>query len=147
MRALLLSAVVLLGLCACGGGSRDEPASVRHHGIHERIPVTFTARAATGVQGRTIRHYTAQAHAVRAAGGCVNSRDGRFPASAAGQLVKAALDPLRGEGGPEGWCRGRYRGTVTYFEGFACPARGACHAPPGFPTRTKVVARFAFVVD
>ena len=41
----------------------------------------------------------------------------------------------------------RYRGTITYFEGFACPARGTCHVPPGFPTRTKVVARFAFVVD
>ena len=147
MRALLLSAVVLLGLCACRGGAREEPASVRQHGIHERIPVTFTARAATGVRGRTIRHYTAEAHAVRAAGGCVNSRDGRFPASAVGERVKAALDPLRGEGGPEGWCRGRYRGTVTYFEGFACPSRGTCHVPPGFPTRTKVVARFAFVVD
>ena len=69
MRALLLSAVVLLGLCACGGGSREEPASVRHHGVHERVPVTFTARAATGVQGQTIRHYTAEAHAVRAAAG------------------------------------------------------------------------------
>ncbi len=147
MRALLLSAVVLLGLCACGGGARQEPASVRHHGIHERIPVTFTAREPTGVRGRTIRHYTAEAHTARAAGGCVNSRDGRFPASAAGERVKAALDPLRGEGGPEGWCRGRYRGTITYFEGFACPARGTCHVPPGFPTRTKVVARFAFVVD
>ena len=120
---------------------------MRHHGIHERIPVTFTAREPTGVRGRTIRHYTAEAHAVRAAGGCVHSRDGRFPASGAGERVKAALDPLHGEGGPEGWCRGRYRGTVTYFEGFACPDRGACHVPPGFPTRTKVVARFAFVVD
>jgi len=86
-------------------------------------------------------------YAVRAAGGCVNSRDGRFPASGAGERVKAALDPLHGEGGPAGWCRGRYRGTVTYFEGFACPDRGTCHVPPGFPTRTKVVARFAFVVD
>jgi hypothetical protein len=147
VRALLLSAVVLLGLCACGGGSREEPASVRHHGIHERIPVTLTAREPTGVRGRTIRHYTAEAHAVRSAGGCVSSRDGRFPESAAGAHITAALDPLRGEGGPEGWCTGRYRGTITYFEGFACPARGTCHVPSGFPTRTKVVARFAFVVD
>ena len=73
MRALLLSAVVLLGLCACGGGSPQEPASVPHHGVHERVPVTFTARTPTGVQGQTIRNYTAEAHAVRSAGGCVNS--------------------------------------------------------------------------
>jgi hypothetical protein len=147
MRALLLSAVVLLGLCACGGGSRQEPASVRHHGAHERIPVTFTARAATGVQGRTIRHYTAEAHTSHPAAGCVNRRDGRFPASAAGRQVETVLDLAHGEGGPEGWCTGRYRGTITYFEGFACPARGTCRVPPGFPTRTKVVARFSFVVD
>jgi len=147
MRALLLSAVVLLGLCACGGGPREEPASVRHHGVHERIPVTFTTRDATGVRGRTIRNYTAEAHAVRSAAGCVNSRDGRFPQSGAGERVEAALDPLHGEGGPEGWCRGRYRGTIKYFEGFACPAQGTCDVPAGFPTRTKVVARFSFVVD
>ena len=103
MRALLLSAVVLLGLCACGGGSPQEPASVRHHGVHERIPIAFTTRAPTGVRGQTIRNYTAEAHAVRSAIGCVNSRDGRFPGSAAGERVKAALDPLRGEGVPEGW--------------------------------------------
>jgi len=75
MRALLLSAVVFLGLCACGGGSPQEPASVRHHGVHERIPVTFTARAATGVQGRTIRHYTAEAQTSHPAAGCVNTRE------------------------------------------------------------------------
>ena len=147
MRALLLSAVVLPGLCACGGGSPQEPASVRHHGVHERIPVSFTARAATGLRGRTIRHYTAEAHTLHAAAGGVNGRDGRFPKSAAGERVKAALDPLRGEGGPEGWCRGRYRGTITYFEGFACPPRGTCHVPPAFPTRTMIVARYAIVVD
>jgi hypothetical protein len=147
MRALLLSAVVLVGLCACGGGPREEPASVRHHGVHERIPVTFTTRDATGVRGRTIRNYTAEARAVRSAAGCVNSRDGRFPESAAGERVEAALDPLQGEGGPEGWCRGRYRGTIKYFEGFACPAQGTCRVPAGFATRTKVVARFSFVVD
>jgi hypothetical protein len=147
MRALLLSAVVVLGLCACGGESPQEPASVRHHGTHERVPVTITTREPTGVRGQTIRNYTAEAHAVRPAAGCVSSRDGRFPESGAGRRVKAALDPAHGEGGPEGWCRGRYRGTVTYFEGFACPAQGTCQIPPGFPTRTKVVARFSFVVD
>jgi hypothetical protein len=45
--------------------------------------------------------------------------------------VRAVLDPARGEGGPEGWCPGLFRGTVTYFEGFA---------------RKRVVARFSFRV-
>jgi hypothetical protein len=147
MRALSLGAVLALALSACGGDTPREPASVRHHGAHDRIPVTFTAREATGVRGHTIRHYTAEARALRPAAGCVNRRDGRFPESAAGERVATTLALAHGEGGPEGWCPGRYRGTVTYFEGFACPARGRCHVPPGFPTRTKVVERFSFVVD
>jgi hypothetical protein len=145
MRALSLGAVLALALCACGG---EAPrASAPHHGIHDRVPVALTTEHATGVSGRTIRNYTAAAEAVRPAAGCVNNRDRRFPDVPAGRHVRALLDPARGEGGPEGWCRGRYRGTVTYFEGFACPARGTCHVPKDFPTSTRVVARFSFVVD
>ena len=143
MRALLLSAVVVLALCACGDEAPREP---RSHGVHDRIPVEFTTRAWTGTHGRTISHYTAAAEAVRPAAGCVNARDRRFPIGAAGRHVRAMLDPMRGEGGPEGWCPGHYRGTVTYFEGFACPASGTCHVPRDFPTRTRVAARFTFDV-
>jgi hypothetical protein len=76
----------------------------------------------------------------------VNNRDRTFPVRAAGASVRAVLDPARGEGGPEGWCRGAFRATVTYTEAFACPPNGACHPPHGFPTRTVLVARLSFRV-
>ncbi len=80
------------------------------------------------------------------ASGCVNNRDRVFAERRAGARVRAVLDPARGEGGPEGWCRGRFRGTVTYTEAFACPPAGRCRPPRGFPTREVVVARFSFRV-
>jgi hypothetical protein len=76
----------------------------------------------------------------------VNNRDRPFGEHRAGARIRAVLDPARGEGGPEGWCRGRFRGTVTYTEAFACPPAGRCRPPRGFPTRTVVVARFSFRV-
>jgi hypothetical protein len=45
--------------------------------------------------------------------GCVNPRDRVFADRRTDARVRAVLDPARGEGGPEGWCRGRFRGTVT----------------------------------
>jgi hypothetical protein len=76
----------------------------------------------------------------------VNNRDRVFAAGPAGARVRAVLDPARGEGGPEGWCRGVFRGTVTYSEAFACPPSGRCRPPRGFPRRKVVVARFTFRV-
>jgi hypothetical protein len=106
----------------------------------------MTSRHATGVFGQTRRGYVAEAHAVHPASGCVNNRDRVFGERRAGARIRAVLDPARGEGGPQGWCRGRFRGTVTYTEAFACPPAGRCHPPRGFPTRTVVVARFSFRV-
>ena len=103
-------------------------------------------RHTTGVNGKTRRNYTLAAQADTPASGCVNERDRQFADRPAGMQVRAALDPARGEGGAEGWCPGRYEGTVTYFEGFACPSEGRCHIPDGFPTRTEIVARFSFRV-
>ena len=113
---------------------------------HDRFAVAITSRHATGVFGSTRRSYVAEAHAVRPASGCVNNRDRVFADRRAGVRIRAVLDPARGEGGPEGWCRGRSRGTVSYTEGFACPAAGRCRPPRGFPTRTVLVARFSFRV-
>ena len=113
---------------------------------HDRFAVAITTRHATGVFGQTRRSYVAEAHAVHPASGCVNNRDRVFAERRAGARVRAVLDPARGEGGPEGWCRGRFRGTVTYTEAFACPPAGRCRPPPGFPTREVVVARFSFRV-
>jgi hypothetical protein len=74
------------------------------------------------------------------------SAGGRHDRFAVRARVRAVLDPARGEGGELGWCAGLFRGTVTYFEGFACPPKGTCHPPHGFPTRKRVVARFSFRV-
>jgi hypothetical protein len=135
--ALLLVAALL------GSVVTVSPAAA---GRHDRFAVAITAGQATGVFGRTRRSYVAEAHAVRPASGCVNNRDRVFPERRAGARVPAVLDPARGEGGPEGWCRGRFRGTVTYSEAFACPPAGRCRPPRGFPTRRVIVARFSFLV-
>jgi hypothetical protein len=115
-------------------------------GRHDRFAVAITSRQATGVFGLTRRSYIAEVHAAHPASGCVNNRARVFPERRAGARVRVVLDPARGEGGPEGWCRGRLRGTVTYTEAFACPPAGRCRPPRGFPTRTVVVARFSLRV-
>jgi hypothetical protein len=127
---------------------RDASLSVSPStgGKHDRFAVAVTSRRATGVFGKTRRAYTIEAHAVRPASACVNNRDRAFPDSPEGTRIRATLDPARGEGGLEGWCRGLFRGTLTYLEGFACPPAGTCHTPHGFPTRARVVARFSFRV-
>ena len=108
--------------------------------------MAITSAHATGGFGRTRRSYVAAAHAVHPASGCVNNRGRVFAERRAGARLRAVLDPARGEGGLEGWCRGRFLGTVTYTEAFACPPTGRCHPPPGFPSREVVVARFSFRV-
>jgi hypothetical protein len=115
-------------------------------GRHDRFAVTITTAHATGVFGQTRRSYVAEAHAARPAPGCVNNRDRVFAPVRAGARVRAVLDPARGEGGPEGWCRGLFRGTVAYVEGYACPPAGRCTPPRGFRARQVVVARFTFRV-
>ena len=136
MPVALLAAVALATVSPVAGGR------------HDRFAVVITSARATGVFGQTRRSYVAEAHAVRPASGCVNNRDRVFAAhrASARARVRALLDPARGEGGLQGWCRGRFQGTVTYTEAFACPAAGRCHPPRGFPARTVVVARFSFRV-
>lgn len=115
-------------------------------GPHDRVIVTFIARHATGVFGNVRRSYSVEAQRVQPQIACVNNRSGGFPDSSAGNRVQAALDPANGEGGPEGWCPGLYRGTVVYTAAFACPARNPCHPPRGFPHRSNIVARFSYRV-
>ena len=115
-------------------------------GKPDRITIALTSEHATGVSGKTRRSYFVEAHAVRPAAACVNSRDRAFAARPAGACVQATLDPARGEGRPQGWCPGRFEGTVTYSEAFACPLAGTCHPPGDFPTRSQLVGRFSFRV-
>src|SRR5690348_9667528 len=135
--ALMLVAAVLASVVTV------SPAT---GGRHERFAVAITSRHATGVFNSTRRDYVAEAHAVHPASGCVNNRDRLFGDHRAGARIRAVLDPARGEGGPQGWCRGRFRGRVSYTEAFACPPAGRCLPPRGFPARRVVVARFSFRV-
>lgn len=161
-------ALSLVALAGCASESRDpsaEPArpqtaaskarsaattatSVmpRAGGRHQGFVVTIVTRHATGDAGELRRQYIASAHAVRARSGCVNNRDRAFPNADPGTRIMATLDPARGEGGPEGWCPGRYVGTVTYTSAYACPDRGVCRPPRSVPTHSTVVGRFSFRV-
>ncbi len=115
-------------------------------GKHRPFLVAFTSDRATGVVGKTRRSYTVRALAVRPAVACVVDRDRTLAGREAGTRMRATLDPARGKGGELGWCHGRFRGTVTYSEAYACPPRGTCQPPKDFPQRSRVVARFSFRV-
>lgn len=150
--------ILVLTAAGCGAGAQRSEApgaagpqiratvSPQGGASHKPFTVSITTRNATGVFGRSRRGYSAEARAVNRTGGCVTYRDRTFPSGAAARNVRATLDPRRGEGGELGWCRGLFRGTITYFEAFACPASGTCRPPQGFPNRAETVARFTFRV-
>lgn len=154
--AVVTVAVGAVVLTVQGGGARARADTSRMDpavavvpttgGKHMRFIVRFTSHRATGVFGKARRSYKVEAHAVRPAVACVNNRDRVLPGRPAGTRMRATLDPARGEGGPAGWCRGTFRGTVTYSEGYACPPKGRCRPPKGFLGRTRVFARFSFRV-
>ena len=118
----------------------------RAPGRHDRVMVRFTSPRATGVFGHERRSYRVRASSARPASACVNQRERFLPARPAGFRLRAALDPARGEGGPLGWCRGRFEASVRYIVEYACPAAGTCHPPEGFRRRSSIAARFSFVV-
>jgi hypothetical protein len=162
MRSSRPSTTVLLILAltgaGCGANSQRSAApgaagpqvratvSPQQGARHTPFAVSITTRVATGVFGRTRRSYSTEARAVNSTSGCVTHRDRTFPSGAAARNMRATLDPRRGEGGELGWCRGLFRGTITYSEAFACPASGTCRPPQGFPDRAETVARFTFRV-
>jgi hypothetical protein len=154
--ALVTGAVVAVVLTVTPFGppaqavtSRMDPGvmvSPTTGGKYVRFMVRFTSHRATGVFGHTRRAYIVKAHAVRPAIACVNNRDSHLSGRPAGTHMRATLDPARGDGGSSGWCRGIFRGTVTYSEAYACPAKGRCRPPKSFANRTHLIGRFSFRV-
>lgn len=154
--AVLTMAAVAVVLTLAGSPARAQAARSRTDppvtvspttgGKHVNFIVRFTSHRATGVFGKTRRSYSVEANAVRPAVACVNNRGSSLPARPAGTRMRATLNPARGDGGSSGWCRGTFRGTVTYSEAYACPPKGRCRVPKGFPHRTRVIARFSFRV-
>jgi hypothetical protein len=152
---LLILALTAAGCGACSqrsaapgaAGAQVSPTVSPQQGArHTPFTVSITTIDATGVFGKTRRGYSAEARAVNSTSGCVTHRDRTFPSGSAPRNIRATLDPRRGEGGELGWCRGLFRGTITYYEAFACPASGICRSPQGFPNRMETVARFTFRV-
>jgi hypothetical protein len=137
-------------LAGCGAGRASTPRFVAlpvkatvvpaSGGIHQVFHVRFPLRQPVGVRGHVIRGYEAalrhsdEPGCIIDTGGFLNERG----------KVDIALDPTRMKGGM--WCGGRFHGTLSYYDAYACPARGTCHIPRGFPTHKRTVARIAFTV-
>jgi hypothetical protein len=112
------------------------------------IRVRFESQIRLGpTPGGRRRSYHVVARLQRETGGCVEERDTFVDHARSGQRVTARIDPARGKGGELGWCRGRYRAKVRYYDGLACPATGRCDKPEGFMTINRVVARFQFRIE
>jgi len=168
-------ALAVIALAAVGGGgaervSRAVPAGaktridVRPRVAGQRTDVVVSLRTpeAIGRFGRMRRMLSACSigcvygnHQPRgrfgpAAGrrrdlGCFTQREAYADDAPGGARVRLRL-LVRGGGKGTFWCRGRYRGEVRLFEGFACPSRGRCRPPRGFPRRVVLVGRFSFRV-
>ena len=158
VRLAPIALLVVAGVGSCGGDDRpDAGASGRHPAValsltrseggpHARFTGKITSRRETGTKGKRRTAYMLAARALRPRSGCVNDRFTFFPEAPEGTRVKATLDPARGKGGYLGWCRGTFRGRVTYSEGYACPSDGRCVVPRRFPRVRQVVGRFTFRV-
>ena len=123
-----------------GVGVRVSPRQGRAVTVFQ---VSFRSGARLGVSRDTRRSYRA---AVRgpAGEGCVRESEAFTDRGRPGNRIVLSLSPGRTKG--VRWCRGRYQGTLSRVNGYACPARGPCQPPPNFPRREQTVGRFAFQV-
>lgn len=155
-----LAAVGLAPLClaACGGGSNTQSTAEAPaiQGLPVKATVSpssgtpntdftvhFVAREPTGRAGQVRRSYVVTARGPSREA-CVVKASAQSEGTPPGATVEVTLSPAQQEG--RVWCPGRYRGRVSITTAFACPAKGRCHVPPGFPTRSKDVGDVAFRV-
>jgi hypothetical protein len=148
-------------LSGCGGGSapkktetapgppafRPLPAHVtvspRRGGPSTTFRIRIRTRAFVGVRARARVDYQLRVLRRPLLSGCITDTGPTFPRSHRRPL-QIVLDPRRQDGGR--WCRGSFRGTLTYYSVFACPDKGVCRPPKDFPRRSHKVARVAFGV-
>ena len=161
--AASLAGLLLLAGCGGGGDSRETTTSTvgqrfppfralpvrakvipRRGGILTTFRIRFAPRGFVGVRSRAIEGYEARlfdrsnpngAGCIIDTGGFLNTR---------GAQPEIVLDPRRQMGGR--YCRGSFRGTLSYYRDFACPARGVCRPPKNFPRDRAAVSRLAFEV-
>ena len=104
--------------------------------------IRIEPRGFIGTQQRARSGY--EAHLLRRPFGvdCITDTGGVL--NIRGARHEIVLDPRKQMG--LHYCRGHFRGTLTYFRTFACPAKGTCRPPKNFPDEHGVVARVAFEV-
>ena len=90
--------------------------------------------AIAGYEARLLRHPFGLG-CITDTGGFVNGRGAR---------PEIVLDPREEKGGH--FCRGHFRGRLTYYLGFACPDDGVCRRPKNVRERRQKVARLEFEV-
>ena len=163
--AASVAGLVALGACAgCGGSSHKQtqtqartapqpppfrplPVSVTVTPRAGRPLTTFRVRirsnAFVGVRAHARVDYQLRMLRRPLLSGCITDTGPTFPRSH-GRPLQIVLDPGRQEGGR--WCRGHFRGALSYYSVFACPPKGTCRPPKNFPRRSRKVARVAFDV-
>jgi hypothetical protein len=118
----------------------------RSGGIHTVFRIQIHAPQPVGVTGSVRRDYVARVMLRRSAISCIEDTGPSFGDSPNGQShrLTIVLDPAQMMVGH--WCRGTFVGKLRYYQDYACPPRGRCHPPRGFPRRSHVVARLRFRV-
>jgi hypothetical protein len=125
-------------------GLRVTPSVVPESGSRlTTFAVSFRAREAIGQIGKARRSYVASA---RGPSDFACVFDAEFPSKSAqpGDEIQISLDPSRMKG--RRWCRGDFAGKIYLAVDFACPAKGVCHVPSGFPRQRIEVGGFEFSV-
>ena len=132
--ALVLAIAVVL---AASAGASKGPRVAPHSGAADAtFTVGFTAPTAAGVQGIFERSYAVSAFGGRR--GCHSAANSRVDSATRGERVRVPLHPSGRR-----WCRGDYKGVVTFESGPHCE-RG--HVCPAFVTQLKTIGRFGFRV-
>ncbi len=141
--ALAICALVASGVIASPAGAQ----SAAQHGVTVKpsvgypgtwIRVHFRAPDSAGQVNGMWRYYVVSARGAAGGGACASQASQVIRDAQAGARVRTTLTP-----GSNGWCLGRYHGTVTEEEQPVCPFREVC---PNYVVVVRTVGRFSFQV-
>jgi hypothetical protein len=174
MRAGRLGAVALASIVAAGGcGGHQQPSHATRPsstqppsgappalfqalpvgatvipasgGVHTVFRVRISVRQPLGVVDGARHGYMVHVLKDPPAGPCIIETDGFLTAGNAVDHMDIVLDPAHTMG--HQWCPGTFRGTLSYYQAYACPATGPCAVPAHFPRRAAAVGRISFHVN
>ena len=126
--------------------ARSVAATVvpRVGGIHTRFRILIRRPQFVGRRAHAFWGYDLKARQRPYRGGCITDTGEILNGGPARDPARIVLDPSRQMG--HIWCHGRFFGRLYYYEAFACPDRGTCRVPRGFPHHRSLVGRFGFSV-